>query len=142
MRFSKYILTLLFFACCGIVQAQQNNTLTLQQCLSIAIRNNLTVRQDSLTAEQQRIGSLQAKENLFPSITGGASRQLSSGRGLNPVTNAYVTQSVTSDNYGANGQVTLFNGFALQNAIKQTSLAYQSGKMTFQAAKDAVTINV
>jgi outer membrane protein len=38
--------------------------------------------------------------------------------------------------------MTLFNGFSLINGIKATSLAYQAGKMNFQAAKDAVTVNV
>jgi len=38
--------------------------------------------------------------------------------------------------------MTLFNGFALQNAIKSASLAFQAGKMNFQAAKDVVTVNV
>lgn len=127
----------------GIAFGQKTDTLlTLQQCLDIAIKNNLTVKQDSLTAEQARISYAQAKDNLIPSITGGASRNLSSGRGVNPVTNTYVTQSVTSDNYNLNGNVTLFNGLALQTAIKQTSLAYQSGKMAFKAAKDVVVVNV
>ncbi len=143
MRFSKYFLTLLFIAGCFLARAQQKDTLlTLQQCLDIAIKNNLTVKQDSLTAQQQRIGYVQAKDNLIPYITGGANRTLSSGRALNPVTNNYITQGVTSDNYNLQGQVTIFNGLALQNAIKQASLAYQSGKMAFQAAKDIVTVNV
>jgi len=142
MRFSKYFLTLLFFACGILAHAQQNNTLTLQQCLDIAIKNNLTVKQDSLAAQQARIGYVQAKDNLFPSITGAGSRDLTSGRATNPVTNAYITQSVTSDNYNLQGSVTIFNGLALQSAIKQASLAFQSGKMAFQAAKDIVTINV
>jgi outer membrane protein len=38
--------------------------------------------------------------------------------------------------------VTIFSGLAYQNAIKQASLSYQSGKMAFQAAKDIVTVNV
>ncbi|HZY35702.1 MAG TPA: TolC family protein [Mucilaginibacter sp.] len=142
MRFSKYFITLLFLAGAATAFAQQNNVLTLQQCLQIAIRNNLTAKQDSVTAEQQRIAFLQAKENLLPSLTSGANRALTSGRALNPVTNAYITQSVTSDNYSANASITVFNGLALQNAIKQASLAYQSGKMNFQAAKDVVTVNV
>jgi outer membrane protein len=142
MRFSKYFLILIFLACSILTYAQQTNTLTLKQCLDIAIKNNLTVQQDSLTAQQARIGFVQAKDNLIPSITGGANRNLTSGRALNPVTNTYITQSVTSDNYNASGSVTLFNGLALQNAIKQASLAFQSGKMAFQAAKDIVTINV
>jgi outer membrane protein len=143
MRFSKYFLTLLFIAGGFLAHAQQKDTLlTLQQCLDIAIKNNLIVKQDSLTAQQARIGFVQAKDNLIPYITGGASRQLSSGRALNPVTNNYITQAVTSDNYNLQGSVTIFNGLALQNAIKQASLAFQSGKMAFQAAKDVVTINV
>ncbi|HEX3385867.1 MAG TPA: TolC family protein, partial [Mucilaginibacter sp.] len=126
-----------------IAYGQKTDTvLTLQQCLDIAIRNNLTVKQDSVAAEQSRISYTQAKDNLIPNITGGASRNLSSGRAVNPVTNTYVTQSVTSDNYNLNGSVTLFNGLALQSAIKQTSLAYQSGKMAFKAAKDVVVVNV
>ena len=141
MRFSKYFLTLLFLTVCALAQAQQQ-TLTLQQCLDIAIRNNLTVKQDSITAQEQRIDFLQAKDNMIPYITGGANRTFSSGRAVNPVTNTYVTQSVTSDNYNLNGSVTLFNGLALQNAVKQTSLAFQSGKMAFQAAKDLIVIQI
>jgi outer membrane protein len=141
MRFSKYFLTLLFIAG-GILAQAQTTTLTLPQCLDLAIKNNLTVKQDSVQAEQARVGFIQAKDNLIPSITGGANRDLTSGRALNPVTNAYITQSVTSDNYNLQGQVTLFNGLALQNAVKQTKLAFQSGKMNFQAAKDLVIVNV
>ncbi|BAU54400.1 TolC family protein [Mucilaginibacter gotjawali] len=142
MRFSKYYLTLLFLAGGVLAHAQQDTVITLQQCLEIAIKNNLSVKQASVTAEQAHIGLNQAKENLIPYISGGANRNLTSGRALNPVTNAYITQSVTSDNYNLSGNVTVFNGLALQNAIKQASLAYQSGKMAYQAAKDLVTVNV
>jgi outer membrane protein len=142
MRFSKYFLTLVLFACGYLAQAQQDTVITLQQCLDIAIKNNLSVKQASVTAEQAHVGLDQAKDNLIPYITGGANRNLTSGRALNPVTNAYITQSVTSDNYNLSGSVTVFNGLALQSAIKQASLAYQSGKMAYQAAKDMVTVNV
>jgi len=142
MRFTRYFLTLIFLSFAILSQAQQGNVLTLQQCLDIAIKNNLIVKQDALTAEQDRINFMQAKENLLPAITGSGSRDLTSGRALNPVNNTYITQSVTSDNYNLQGSVTIFNGLALQKAIKQASLAFQSGKMAFQAAKDVVTINV
>lgn len=126
-----------------MVYAQQTtDTLTLQKCLDIAINNNLNVKQSSLTAEQDRIGLNQAKENLLPAITGNVSRGLSQGRGINPVTNTYVNQSLTSDNYSVGASLTLFNGLALQNTIKQASLAYQAGKMDLQQAKDLVTINI
>ena len=143
MRFSKYFLTLLFLACGFTTYAQQDSTVyTLQKCLELAIKNNLTVQQDSVSAQQARIAFAQAKDNMIPNIQGNANRQISSGRGLNPATNTYTTNSVTADNYNLSGSVVLFNGLALQQATKQTSLAYQAGKMTFQAAKDLVTVNV
>jgi len=135
-------LTIIFLATSILTYGQQNTVLSLQQCLDIAIKNNLQVKQSGLTMESDRINFLQAKENLIPALSGSASRQLSQGRGLSPVTNTYVNQSLTSDNYGLSASVTLFNGLSYQNAIKQASLAYQAGKMDLQAAKDVVTINV
>lgn len=142
MRFYKYLFALIFLTGSILAEAQSDTALSLQQCVDIAIKNNLTVKQDSLTALSARIKYRQSMENLFPSINGSASRNLTSGRGLNPVTNTYITQSITSDNYGLNGSVTVFNGLAMQNAVKQASLSYQSGKMAFQAAKDLITVNV
>ncbi len=141
-RFNKYFLTILFLAGSILTYGQQTNVLSMQQCLDIAIKNNLQVKQTGLTMESDRINLLQAKENLIPALTGSVSRELSQGRGLSPVTNTYVNQSLTSDNYGLSASVTLFNGLSYQNAIKQASLSYQAGKMDFQAAKDIVTINV
>ena len=36
----------------------------------------------------------------------------------------------------------LFNGFAIQNFIKQNSLTYQASKMDWQQEKDNLTINI
>lgn len=143
MRFSKYILTLLLISGSALTYAQQTDTLlTLQKCLDIAVKNNLNVKQSFTNQELDRIGLRQAKENLLPSISGNANRTFFQGRGVSPVTNTFVNQSSTGDSYGINGNLTLFNGLALINAVKSASLAYQAGKMDFQAAKDAVTVNV
>ncbi len=145
MRFNKYILTLLFITCSILARAQKTDTstlLTLQSCLDIAVKNNLQVKQSNTSAELARIDLRQSKENLLPSIGGNANRTFFQGRGISPVTNSYINQSSTADSYNLSGSMTLFNGFALQNAIKSASLAYQAGKMNFQAAKDVVTVNV
>jgi len=143
MSFRKYILIILTLAIVSRANAQQqSNLLTLQQCLDTAIKNNLTVQQDAVTAERARIGLVQAKDNMIPTVAGYIDRDYTTGRTVNPVTNTYINQSVTYDNYNLQGSVTIFNGLAYQNAVKQTSLAYQSGKMAFQAAKDIVTTNV
>lgn len=143
MRFNKYILTILFITGAIWANGQVTDTsFTLQKCLDIAIKNNLQVKQSNTNAELARIDYRQAIENLLPNVSGSATRSFNNGRAINPSTNAYVNQSATNDNYGLSGNMTLFNGFSLINAVKATSLAFQAGKMNFQAAKDAVTVNV
>jgi len=145
MLFRKYIYIFLTGVIAFNASAQTDTTATvynLQKCLSIAIKNNLTVQQDEVTAERARITLTQAKDNMIPNLSGGVNRNYTTGRTVNPLTNTYVNESVTYDNYSLGGNVTIFSGLAYQNAIKQASLAYQSGKMAFQAAKDIVTVNV
>src|ERR1700744_6072367 len=142
MSFRKYIIIVVLLVTCGKVYAQQDSTFTIQQCLDIAIKNNLQVKQSNTNAQLAHIDYRQAIENLLPNIGGSASRSFNNGRAISPLTNAYVNQSATNDNYSLSGSMTLFNGFSLINAIKSTSLAFQAGKMNFQAAKDAVTVNV
>ena len=140
-RYIKYLLLLLAIAG-NTAQAQQTTVYTLQQCLATAINNNLNVKQAGTTLMTDSINLKQSRENLLPSLSGSAARYLNQGRGVNPITNTYISQSFTNDNYGLNAGVTLFNGLALQNNIKAASLAFQSGKMDFQSAKDQVTLNV
>ncbi len=141
MSFLKYIYIVLLLAVCSDVKAQQDSLFTIQQCLDIAIKNNLQVKQSNANSELAGIDLRQAKENLIPTLQGNVQRQYSQGRSLSS-TNTYVSQSQTADNYGASSSVTVFSGFSLINAIKSASYAYQAGKMNFQAAKDVVTVNI
>jgi outer membrane protein len=126
-----------------IAYGQKTDTvLTLRQCLDIAIKNNLQVRQSDRNAQSAGIDLRQAKENLLPNIGGNVNRSLYQGHSYNSVTGGYNNSSQTSDSYSLSGQMTLFNGLALMNAIKSASFAFQAGKMDFQAAKDVVTVNV
>ncbi|RKR85723.1 outer membrane protein [Mucilaginibacter gracilis] len=144
MKYFKYILPLLLIAI-SIKPARGQNAdsvLTLKQCLDIAIKNNLLVKQSEIQVETSRISYQQARENLLPNLNGDITHSLSDGRSLNPFTNGYLNQQITSGNYSLSSSVVLSNGLTLQNSIRQTSLAYQAGKMDFQQAKDNLTLNL
>lgn len=142
MRYFKSIFFGLAMLSTVKTQAQTDTLTTIRQCIDLAIKNNLVVQQNALQMQRLQIGYTQAKENLLPSLNGQVDHSLNSGRSINPFTNSYVTQSYTAGNYSLNASLTLFSGLQNLNAIKQTSLAYQAGKMDFQQAKDQVTINV
>ncbi|MEZ2335729.1 TolC family protein [Mucilaginibacter sp. RCC_168] len=142
MRYFKFIFFGLIVLSAINAQAQTDTLTTIRQCIDVAIRNNLDVRKSELDMQRLGVNYKQAKDNLLPSLNGQVDHSLNSGRSINPFTNSYVTQSYTSGNYSLNAGLTLFSGLQNLNAIKQTSLAYQAGKMDFQQAKDLVTINV
>ena len=142
MQLNKFIITLFFISMVLSLSAQKKDTLTLQQCLNVAVKNNLNVKQTGLIMEQDRINFKQAKDNLLPNINASYNHNIANGRSINTITNTYSNQSSNYDNYNLNGNLLLFNGLALQNAIKQASLSYQAGKMDYAQAKDVVTVNV
>jgi outer membrane protein len=143
MRYFKYLIFSLSLSVPALAHGQSADTLlNLQQCIDIAIKNNLDVKKSELALQTAHVNSNQAKEYMLPSINGQVDHSISSGRGIDPSTNTYVNQSFRSGNYSLSGDLTLFGGLQNLNNIKQTSLAYQAGKMDLQQAKDQVTINV
>jgi outer membrane protein len=144
MRYVKFILFSFITVLPALAYSQTaiDSVLTLQQCIDIAIKNNLDVKKSELLMETSHVNLNQARENLLPAINGQVDHSINSGRGIDPSTNTYVKQSFKSGNYGLSGDLTLFGGLQNLNSIKQTSLAYQAGRMDFQQAKDQVTINV
>lgn len=145
MKYLKYIFAALviFSSIPAFSQVgEADSVYTLQQCIDIAIRNNLDVKKSGLQMDRDRIYWNQARENLIPVLSGDVSRNYNNGRSQDPTSLTYVTQQITYDQYALNSSVVLFNGLNLMNSIKQTSLAYQAGKMDFEQAKNDITLNV
>ena len=144
MKYLKSILpAIVILINISIAKAQTADTsLTLQQCLDIAIKNNLLVKQSEIQMETARISYQQARENMLPTINGMVDHTISDGRSINSYTNGYVNQAITSATYNLSSSLVLSNGLTLQNSVKQTSLAYQAGQMDFQQAKDNLTLNI
>lgn len=142
MRYYKLLFLGLVTLSSAKAFGQSDTSLSLQKCIDIAIKNNLDVKQSELKAQSARIDFVQAKENMLPTLNANINHGINQGRNINPFTNTYVNQSLTYGNYSLESNLTLFGGLQNVNAIKQTSLAYQAGKMDLQQAKDLVTINV
>jgi outer membrane protein len=142
MRYFKFLLFSLITLAPALAHSQAvDSVFTLQQCIDIAIKNNLDVRKSELQLQTAKVDKNQAKENLLPTINGQINHSINNGRNQDPITSAYVNQSSKTGDYGANSELNLFNGLLNLNRIKQTSLAYKAGEMDLQQAKDLVTIN-
>ena len=137
----KIFLSIAPLCFCLMVGAQQN-TLTLQQCVETALKNNFNVGQNELSMQAADVRWKQSKLNLLPNLNGLAGWGFSQGRSIDPFTNGYINQQYNSSTLGLSSQVTLFQGLAAQNLIKENSLNYQASQMDWQQAKDNATIGV
>ncbi|MBB1284253.1 TolC family protein [Flavisolibacter sp. BT320] len=115
---------------------------TLQQAIDTALAKNIAVRQSGLQSEAAEVNMKQARANLLPDLAANLNHGINQGRSIDPFTNAFVNQTVNFAGYGMSSGVVLFNGFNLQNTLKQSVYAYDASRMELQQAKDNLTLNV
>ena len=116
--------------------------LSLKQCIDVALRNNLTIRQGQLQVESSSLQLRQSRLNQLPTANFSGSQAFNSGRNVDPFTNQAVQQNITSSNYQLGTSVTVFNGFALKSQIKQNDLALQASQKELQATQNNISITV
>jgi outer membrane protein len=115
---------------------------SLQQCIDYALANNLTVKQSELNVEISKAGVNQSAASLFPSLNGYGSNNYYYGRSIDPYTNQFTQNQVRSNSFSLSSSVSLFEGFALVNSLKQSKLNYMSSKYDLQKVKNDMALNV
>lgn len=115
---------------------------TLKECVDYALANNLDVQRSQYNVENTEIDHDLAKMAMLPNLNASISNGYNWGRTINPGDNEFTTEQVTSLNPGASSSVTLFNGFRLQNTVKQTSRSYMASEQDLLKAKNDVILNV
>ena len=147
MRKNKLILFVVIFSIFSSNLFGQDNlapgtAIDLKQCVDIALRNNLLVRQSSLQVQTSTVNATQAWEYMLPNINAQANYGVNFGRSLNQNTYTYSDEQFNSSNYGVNAGLTLFSGLQIQNQVRQTKYALEASKMDLQQQKDIITLNV
>jgi outer membrane protein len=139
----KRIILLSLFAVFASLTHAQVQQMTLQECVKVALDNNLTVKRSVYNVETNRVGLLGAKGNFLPTLNLNGSTGRNYGRAINPVTNQFIPNSVTSTvNPSANGSLTLFNGLRLQNTYRQNKKNVVAADLDLEKAKNDVIIAV
>src|SRR5437868_5390079 len=134
----KFLFPLLLFV--GIAsQAQQ---MTLQECVRVALNNNLTVKRSVYNVESSKVGLLSARGNFLPTLTLLGTGSQSYGRNLNPVTYQYFQGVTRTVNPSASGGILLYNGFRNQYTYRQNKRNVEAADLDLEKAKNDVIITV
>jgi outer membrane protein len=115
---------------------------SLQKCIDYALANNLTVQRTAYDVESSEVDLRQARFSRLPSVNGNASYGYSWGRGLDPVSNSFVSQEIKSSNLSANASLPLFNGFRIHNSIRQNQQFTAAMEQDLAKAKNDLILNV
>lgn len=133
---------LLLFYLVFYISTYAQDTLTFEQCLHIAMEENLTI-QEAVYSEELAV--VQYKSNraaLLPTVNASASNNYSYGRSIDPYSNAFINMQFTSLSGSASGNLTLFNGFARINNIKLAKKELERNQSLIQNVKNEVTIEL
>ncbi|MCG2419347.1 TolC family protein [Aequorivita sp. F47161] len=138
------IIYLLLLSFPVVVFAQNNNRTirTLEECIDLALKNNLDLKQAQFKENTSDINFRQNKNALLPTLNGTYNLGISNGRSIDPYTNTFVNEQLSFSNATLGLDATIFNGFRLINSWKQAKLNLQASEMETEAAKQALILNV
>ena len=119
-----------------------SGTFSLKQCVEMALKNNIDVNRSDLLMQDSKVSLSNARGNRLPFVSGDITHTLSQGRAIDPFTNGYVNQNLSSANYSLGASLNLWNAGSINNYIKSSKLNYQASQMDLQQQKDNITINV
>lgn len=115
---------------------------SLQACIEQALKNNVSLNQAGLSNQQNMINLRQARFSLVPTLNITEGQALNFGRTVDPFTNQFVNQNISTNNAAATSTITLFSGMQNINTIRQSKLGYEAGNLDIQKMQNDLGINV
>lgn len=128
--------------CSLCIQAQINNTFTLENCLKLALKNNLTIKNIEIQKQISTYQLKSKKSELLPYVSGIINNGYSWGRSIDPNTNSFTTTKFSSYNGGVSANILLFSGFSKLKNIKSFKYELEINKTEIQKIKNSITIDV
>lgn len=120
----------------------QSDVYDLQQCIDLAVNNNITLKVSRLNVEMQRNSLQQAKAALLPTLTANATHGYNWGQTIDLYTNQFASERVQSNNFYLQSGVTLFNGFRLLNMASQQQYNLMAKQLESDKSLNDIMLNV
>ncbi|WP_347922983.1 TolC family protein [Pontimicrobium sp. SW4] len=136
----KYIY-LIFTLFVGFSITAQNKVWTLQECVTHALENNITIQrgENTLLINEEDIKG--AKGNFLPSVGANMSQGLSFGQQeLFP--GSFVNRTSHSTSMSVSVSQNIFNGFRTINLYKQAQLNLETNQLELNRIRDDISLNV
>ncbi len=142
MKQVRIITSIALLTCCTGAFAQENEGWTLQKAIDYAWSNNIQVKQSELAVWNNELNLRQARMNRLPNLNANTSLQNNVGRSIDPFTNTVVDQDLSSQSYGLNSSVTLFNGLGQHYSVKQNKANVEKSEYDLQTQRNNTALSI
>lgn len=139
MKAKIFIISILIFTFSGI-NAQKK--WTLQECITHAKENSITVRMQDIAQQSQQINVNSAKNQRLPNLNASTSQTFSFGRNASPADNSYQSINSGTTRFSASTDIPLFTGFQIPNQIAAAKLDLQAAVADLETAREDIELSV
>lgn len=133
---------LLLFAVLFDSIAQEVRILTLQECIEIAVKNNISVQRSQLNLQTSEVNLQQSVGQRYPNLNLSGNYGFSWGRGIDPTTNQFTTQRIGFNGVGGSSRVGLIQGLQTTNTIRQGRLDVEASEFDVKKAVNDVSLSI
>jgi len=124
------------------VAQRESRQLNLQECIDVALENNLTVKRSALDAERSKISVQESQASRLPNLNLGANYGNNWGRSIDPTTNSFIAQQINTSGLSGNSSLSLFTGGQIYFSIKQSQLNLSAAQYDLARTKDNIAMNI
>ena len=131
-----------FFISTSAFSQVDNNIISLQDAIDIALEKNINIKQSELNLDNSQLGRSDAIGNFLPTIGASANHQWNIGRGINVTTN--IIEEITTQFSSATVSVGLpiYNGSRNVNQLHRANLEILASKYQLEDIKDDIKLFV
>ena len=142
----KTLFSLSLFSALSLGTALAQRQWTIDDCISYAMQNNITLQKSRLQLQSASEDVRSAKGGLLPTFSANTSQSLGyrpwQDAGTATVTNGMVNTKVDktyyNGSYGLNVQWTVWNGNKNRNSVKQSRLSEQQAELNVEEQANSI----
>lgn len=134
---------LFFMVLLGNAAAAQVQKLTLQQCIDLALENNLQLKRQQNTVRQNEWGVWQSRANFLPTLNGFLNYNFNTGTVFNSVTfEREENQTRAFSSPSLSTRLNLFDGLNRFNTLKQSQATLEASQMGLERQRNTLLTQV
>ena len=142
MQNIKPLFSLVITLFCSIVSFGQAKKWTLEECVTYAIQNNISIKQVALDKQLSDISKKDAIGKFLPSINAQASHSWNIGLNQNITTGLLENQTTQFTSAGVNVGVDIYKGLQNQNQLRKANLSRIASQYQLTKMQEDVSLNV